>query len=82
MYGWKIDRDYFDGEATGVSGPRGGMVVPDGEGETFALWMITALVCGAAPVSSTTANGSSFVAPISAPPSWRGPFFMPPGDNS
>ena len=38
MYGWKIDRDYFDGDATGVSGPRGGLMVPDGEGETFALY--------------------------------------------
>jgi len=38
MYGWKIDRDYFDGEATGVAGPRGGMAVLDGEGETFALY--------------------------------------------
>ena len=38
MYGWKIDRDYFDGEATGVEGPRNGLPVADGEGETFALY--------------------------------------------
>ena len=38
MYGWKIDRDYFDGEATGVAGPRGGMTVEDGAGEKFELY--------------------------------------------
>ena len=38
MYGWKIDKDVFDGEATGVARPRGGMTVEDGAGEKFELY--------------------------------------------
>ena len=37
-YGWKIDRDFFDGEATGVEGPRNGLTVEAGAGEKFALY--------------------------------------------
>jgi len=37
-YGWIIDVDVFDGEATGVTGPRGGMEVPEGEGEEFRMY--------------------------------------------
>jgi len=37
-YGWIIDKDFFDGEATGITGPRNGRVVKNGEGEKFALY--------------------------------------------
>ena len=38
MYGWIIDKDYFDGDTVGMAGPRAGLAVADGEGEAFELY--------------------------------------------
>tara|TARA_R100001377_G_C3133089_1_gene90026 strand:- start:165 stop:428 length:264 start_codon:yes stop_codon:yes gene_type:complete len=39
-YGWIIDKDCCDeaDEATGVTGPRGGLSVPAGKGERFEMF--------------------------------------------